>query len=230
MATEITTIGAARAMRRKRQSHIKEYVEAVLIAVVIAVILRMFVVQAYRVSSGSMESTLLEGDFLFVNKFAYRFAEPQINDIIVFEFPMNPTKDYIKRIVAGPGQTVEIKDKVLLVDGQAVPDLAGVFHSDPDTLPELFSSRDQFGPMQVPADHYFVLGDNRDDSQDSRFWGFLDKSRIKGKALFIYFSWAPDHNAPTIESPYVFDLFSSGFYNVIHFGDRLRGDRLFTSL
>lgn len=230
MTTEITTIGAARAMRRKRQSHIKEYVEAVLIAVVIAVILRMFVVQAYRVSSGSMEHTLLEGDFLFVNKFAYRFAEPQINDIIVFEFPMNPTKDFIKRIVAGPGQTVEVKDKALLIDGQAVPIMAGMFHSDPDTLPELFSSRDQFGPMQVPADHYFVMGDNRDDSQDSRFWGFLDKSHIKGKALFIYFSWAPDPKAPKIGPPFVFDLFSSAWYNVGHLGTRLRSERLFTGL
>ncbi len=230
MATEITTIGAARAMRRKRQSHIKEYVEAVLIAIVIAVILRMFVVQAYRVSSGSMETTLREGDFLFVNKFAYRFGEPQVNDVIVFEFPMNPTKDYIKRIVAGPGQMVQVKDKQLLVDGQPVPLMAGMFHGDRDTLPDLYSSRDQFGPMQVPADHYFVLGDNRDDSQDSRFWGFLDKSRIKGKALFIYFSWAPDPNAPKIESPYVFDFFSSAFYNVTHFFDRARFDRMFTSL
>ena len=230
MATEITTIGAARAMRRKRQSHIKEYVEAILIAVVIAVILRMFVVQAYRVSSGSMEYTLLEGDFLFVNKFAYRFAEPQVNDVIVFEFPMNPTKDYIKRIVAGPGQIVEVKDKTLMIDGEVVPMLAGMYHSDPDTLPELFSSRDQFGPMQVPADHYFVMGDNRDDSQDSRFWGFLDKSRIKGKALFIYFSWAPDPKAPTIEPPYVFDLFSSAWYNVANLGTRFRADRIFTPL
>jgi len=230
MATEITTIGAARALRRKRQSHIKEYVEAILIAVVIAVILRMFVVQAYRVSSGSMEYTLLEGDFLFVNKFAYRFAEPQLNDVIVFEFPMNPTKDYIKRIVAGPGQMVEIKDKQLLVDGQPVPLLAGMHHSDPDTLPDLYSSRDQFGPMQVPADHYFVLGDNRDDSQDSRFWGFLDKSHIKGKALFIYFSWAPDPNAPDVEAPYIIDFFSALFYNLGHFFERARFDRMFSML
>ncbi len=230
MATEITTIGAARALRRKRQSHIKEYVEAILIAVVIAVILRMFVVQAYRVSSGSMEYTLLEGDFLFVNKFAYRFAEPQLNDVIVFEFPMNPTKDYIKRIVAGPGQMVEIKDKQLLVDGQPVPLMAGMHHSDPDTLPDLYSSRDQFGPMQVPADHYFVLGDNRDDSQDSRFWGFLDKSHIKGKALFIYFSWAPDPNAPNVEPPYIIDFFSAFFYNLGHFFERARFDRMFSML
>lgn len=229
MATEITTLGAARALRRKKQSHVKEYVEAILIAVVIAVILRMFVVQAYRVSSGSMEHTLQEGDFLFVNKFAYRFSEPQINDIIVFEFPMNPTKDFIKRIVAGPGQTVEIKDKALLVDGQPVPLQAGMFHSDPDTLPELYSSRDQFGPMQVPADHYFVMGDNRDDSQDSRFWGMLDKSHIKGRALFTYFSWEPDPNAPEIEAPYVFDFFSSAFYNITHFGDRIRPERMFNS-
>ncbi|MGB5139052.1 MAG: signal peptidase I, partial [Candidatus Zixiibacteriota bacterium] len=97
-------------------------------------------------------------------------------------------------------------------------------------LPELFSSRDQFGPMQVPADHYFVLGDNRDDSQDSRFWGFLEKSHIKGRALFIYYSWAPDPNSPKIESPYIFDIFTSAFYNIGHVGDRLRADRLFNPL
>jgi len=230
MATEITTIGAARAARRKRQIHIKEYVEAILIAIVIAVILRMFVIQAYRVNSGSMEFTLMEGDFVFVNKFAYKFSEPEINDIIVFEFPMNPTKDYIKRIVAGPGQLVEITEKQLFVDGELIAPIAGTFYGDNEILPELYSSRDFFGPLQVPADHYFVMGDNRDDSQDSRFWGFLDKKHIKGQALFIYYSWAPDPNAPEINPPYIFDLFGSAFYNLTHFFDRCRFSRLFTSL
>lgn len=227
MPTQITTIGAARALRRKRDSHVKEYVEAILIAVVIAVILRMFVIQAYRVSSGSMEDTLVEGDFLFVNKFAYRFADPQINDVIVFEFPMNPSKDYIKRIVALPGQTVEIRDKQLYVDGNRVIDPVGVKHKDKENLPEIYSTRDHFGPLQVPANNYFVLGDNRDDSQDSRFWGFLDRSHVKGKALFIYFSYAPDPQAPKIESPYIFDFFSSFFYNLFHFPGRTCWDRLF---
>lgn len=230
MPTQITTIGAVRALRRKRETHLKEYVEAILVAIVIAVILRMFVVQAYRVSSGSMENTLSEGDFLFVSKFAYRFGEPQINDIIVFEFPMNPSKDYIKRIVALPGQTVEIRDKLLYVNDQLIPDPPGAIHNDPNLLPEIYSSRDHFGPLQVPADQYFVLGDNRDDSQDSRFWGFLEKGHIKGKAVFIYFSWEPDPNAPTISAPYVFDIISSIFYNITHFPSRLRWDRLFTKV
>ncbi len=227
MPTQITTIGAARAARRKREAHLKEYVEAILIAVVIAVILRMFVVQAYRVSSGSMENSLQEGDFVMVNKFCYRFAEPQINDVIVFEFPMNTTKDYIKRIVALPGQTVEIRSKQLYVDNQLVADLGGVFHGDLQTLPEEYSQRDFFGPLTVPPNQYFVMGDNRDDSQDSRFWGCLDRSHIKGKAAFIYFSWTPDPNAPTIGPPYVFDLFASFFYNLTHFPSRIRWDRLF---
>ncbi len=230
MPTEITTIGAARAARRKRQIHIKEYVEAIMIAIVIAVILRMFVIQAYRVNSGSMEHTLMEGDFVFVNKFAYKFSDPQINDIIVFQFPMNPTKDYIKRVVAGPGQLVEINNKQLYVDGELVKPVPGAFYGDPEVLPELYSSRDFFGPLQVPADQYFVMGDNRDDSQDSRFWGFLDKKYIKGKALFIYYSWAPDPDAPKIEAPYIFDLIGSAFYNLVHFFDRCRFERMFTGL
>jgi signal peptidase I len=209
MATDLTHVGAERILRRRRESHVKEYVEAILIAVVIAVILRLFVVQAYRVSSGSMEDTLIEGDFLFVNKMAYVFGEPKVDDVIVFEFPMNPTKDYIKRIVALPGQVVEIREKRLYVDNELVPDEPG---------------------MQVPADNYFVLGDNRDDSQDSRFWGFLDKKHIKGKALFVYFSWAPDPKAPKIESPYVFDFFLSAFYNATHFFTRLRADRMFSGV
>jgi signal peptidase I len=213
--------------RRKRQAHVKEYVEAILIAVVIAVILRMFVVQAYRVSSGSMENSLHEGDFAFVNKFCYRFADPQINDVIVFEFPMNTTKDYIKRIVALPGQKVEIRNKQLYVDSQLVADIGGITHTDPQTLRVEYSQRDFFGPLIVPTNQYFVMGDNRDDSQDSRFWGCLDRSHIKGKAVFIYFSWAPDPNAPTISSPYIFDLFGSFFYNLTHFPSRVRWDRLF---
>jgi signal peptidase I len=230
MPTQITTIGATRALRRKRETHLKEYVEAILIAIVIAVILRVFVIQAYRVSSGSMEDTLVEGDFVFVNKFAYRFAEPQVNDVVVFEFPMNLSKDYIKRIIALPGQTVEVRDKQLYVNNQLVTGPPGVTHNDPNVLPEIYSTRDKFGPLQVPADQYFVLGDNRDDSQDSRFWGFLEKKHIKGRAAFIYFSWQPDPNAPTIESPYVFDFFASFFYNLTHLPSRLRWGRLFTGV
>ncbi|MCK4857291.1 MAG: signal peptidase I [candidate division Zixibacteria bacterium] len=216
---------------RKRQAFVKEYVEAILIAIVIAVILRMFVVQAYRVSSGSMESTLQEGDFLFVNKFTYIFSEPKLGDIIVFEYPLNPAKDFIKRIVALPGQKVEIRDKRFYVDDILVTGTPGVIHTDSGIIPELFSSRDNFGPYQVPAGQYFVMGDNRDDSRDSRFWGSLERKYIKGKVLFIYWSWAPDPNAPTIGPPiYIDGLISSIFYNITHLGSRLRLGRIFKTV
>jgi signal peptidase I len=226
--TPVQTITAARLASRKKQTFVKEYIEAVLIALVIAVILRMFVVQAYRVNSGSMESTLLTGDFIFVNKFSYYFSEPKVGDIIVFEYPLNPSKDFIKRIVALPGQKVEIVDKNLYVDDELVPDAGGVIHRDPEIIPELFSPRDNFGPFEIPAGQYFVLGDNRDDSQDSRFWGFLESKYIKGKGMFIYWSWEPDSNAPTIGPPlYIDGLISSILYNIVHFPGRIRWERLF---
>lgn len=227
MVGEVRTVTAARLASRKRQVFIKEYVEAILVAIVIAVILRMFVVQAYRVSSGSMNPTLLEGDFLFVDKVSYYFSEPQAGDIIVFEYPLNPSKDFIKRVVAVPGQKVEVRDKQLYVDDVPVQNEDYTIYRDPETIPELFSPRDNFGPFQVPAGQYFVLGDNRDDSHDSRFWGFLEREHIKGKAMFIYWSWAPDANAPEIGPPiYIDGLISSIFYNLGHLGHRLRFGRL----
>lgn len=225
--TQFQSLTAARLASRKKQTFVKEYVEAVLIAVVIAVILRMFVIQAYRVNSGSMETTLLTGDFVFVDKFSYYFSEPLTGDVIVFEYPLNPSKDFIKRIVAAPGQKVEIVDKQLYVDDELVPDAVGVIHVDPETIPELFSPRDNFGPFQIPAGQYFVMGDNRDDSQDSRFWGFLERKHVKGKAMFIYWSWEPDPNAPKIGPPvYIDGIISSVLYNITHLPGRVRWDRL----
>ena len=120
---------------------------------------------------------------MFVNKFSYHFSEPQAGDVVVFEYPLNPSKDFIKRIVALPGQTVEIRDKQLFVDGAAVAGPEGIVFRDPEIIPELFSPRDNFGPFQVPLGQYFVLGDNRDDSHDSRFWGFLEKKYLKEKMV-----------------------------------------------
>jgi len=230
MTTDVQTIQTTRLTRQWRGNHIKEYIEAILIAIVIAVILRMFVIQAYYVNSGSMEDTLMEGDFVFVNKFVYHFSEPNVGDIIVFEYPLNPTKDFIKRIAAVPGQMIEIRDKILYIDGVLAKLPYGGKFSDPEVIPDIFSSRDNFGPFQVPAGQYFVLGDNRDDSQDSRFWGFLDRKLVKGKALFIYWSWAPDKNSPAIEPPYIFDAIGWLYYNIVNLPNRLRLGRLFHSV
>ncbi len=200
----------------------REYVETIVIALLAAALLRIFVVSAYRVSSGSMEDTLTTGDYIFVNKLAYNFGEPKTGDIVVFENPFDPGKDYIKRLVAIEGQTVEIVDKILYIDGQVaeIPEFSK--HIDNRILPEVLSSRDNFGPMQVPGGQYFVMGDNRDDSQDSRFWGCVDKSYFKGQAIFIYFSYEPDPQSPEWKAPYVVEFFEIAFYNLTRFPSRLR--------
>jgi len=211
---------------RKEKSLIREYIETIVIALLVAVLLRVFVVSAYRVSSGSMEDSLLEGDYIFVNKLAYEMSPPKIGDVVVFENPFDPTRDYIKRIVAVEGQSVEIIDKVLYVDGLVADVPAGMKYSDPKILPAVLSVRDNFGPMMVPVGQYFVMGDNRDDSQDSRFWGCVDKNYMKGKAIFVYFSYEPDPGAPEWKAPYILEFFEIAFYNLFHFPSRLRLDRI----
>ena len=214
-------------IKRRARARARDYIEAILIALVIAVILRVFVIQAYRVESGSMEEALQEGDFLFVNKFIYHFRDPAPGDIIVFEYPLNPSKDFIKRVIATEGQTVEVINKKLYINGQAVLDPPGAKHTDVKYLPPELSTRDFFGPKQVPPGQLFVLGDNRDDSRDSRFWGFVDKTAVKGKAVMIYFSWSPDPNAPQWSAPYIDKVFSITFYNIAHFPSRVGWSRLF---
>ncbi len=223
----VSTIGKVRTMKRRARSRVKEYIEAILVALVIAVILRVFVVQAYRVESGSMENTLQVGDFLFVNKYIYHFQEPAPGDIIVFEYPLNPTKDFIKRVVATEGQTVEIVAKRLYIDGNLVLEPDEARHIDQRLIPVELSTRDFFGPKQVPPGQLFVLGDNRDDSKDSRFWGFVDKNAVKGRTFFTYFSWAPDPNAPEWTSPYIDKVFAIAFHYVSNFPSRIRWSRLF---
>lgn len=213
-------------MRRKIKGTSREYLEAILVAVVIAVVLRAFVAQAYRIPSDSMTDTLLVGDFILVNKFAYHFREPQPGDILVFKYPLNPSKDFVKRCIAVEGQTVEIRDKTVYVDNQMTPNPPGVRFTDPHVIKADLSNRDNFGPLTVPPGSVFVLGDNRDDSKDSRSWGFLDKSMIRGNAMIVYWSWAPDPNAPRWESPYIWPLLSIPFYNLAHFPSRVRWDRI----
>jgi signal peptidase I len=216
--------------QRKQKPVWREYAEVILISLLAALLLRLFVVSAYRVDSNSMEDTLFEGDYIFVNKLAYDFGDPKIGDIVIFKSPLNPTKDYIKRIMALPGQTVEVIDKIVYVDNQIAMIVPNAKNTDPKILPMQLSSRDNFGPIQVPSDEYFVLGDNRDNSQDSRFWGFVPKENIKGKAVFVYWSWKPDPKSPQWKFPYVFSAFEMTYYFLTNFPSHTRWERLFAAL
>jgi signal peptidase I len=218
--------------RKERKPLWREYLETAVIAIVAAVLLRLFVVSAFRVNSGSMADSLLEGDYIFVNKLAYKYAGkvPQTNDIIVFRYPNNPEKDYIKRVIALPGQTVKIENKMLYVDGQPAKNQDGVKFTDKKIFPADLSFRDNFGPFKVPQGEYFVLGDNRDDSRDSRFWGTVPNGNIEGKAVFIYWSWQPDPDHPGWSFPYVIDLVQWIGYGIWHFPTNTRWDRIGTGL
>jgi len=193
-------------MSRKR-SIFREYLEAVLWALVLTMVLRTFVLQAFRIPSESMKDTLLVGDFLFVNKFEYGpkipfthvrlpgLRMPRRGDVIVFQFPQDPSKDFIKRVVAVGGQTVEVRDKQVLVDGRPLQEPYTI-HTDPDVRPAGFDFRDNFGPLTVPKGQLFMMGDNRDNSNDSRYWGTLDMDLVKGRAMFLYWSWDPERGWP----------------------------------
>jgi signal peptidase I len=180
----------------KKKNAWRENIEAILIAVVIALFIRTFIVQAFKIPSGSMLETLQIGDQILVNKFIYGvkipftdgsvlipFKNPKRGDIVVFKYPEDPSKDFIKRVVAVAGDTVAIIDKQLYVNGKPVADEPYAMYS---TLP---THADNMTPVVVPEDKLFVMGDNRDNSHDSRFWGFVDLSAVKGKAFMIYWSW-----------------------------------------
>ncbi|RJX20014.1 MAG: signal peptidase I [Desulfobulbus sp.] len=182
------------------KSTLREYTEAIIIALVLAFFIRTFIVQAFKIPSGSMLPTLLIGDHLLVNKFTYGVRlpftgtvlvpinTPEHNDVIVFKYPQDPKLDYIKRVVAVGGDTIESRDKVLYLNGKPFDDKYGV-HMDDTVVDRAISPRDNFGPLVVPEGKVFVMGDNRDNSYDSRFWGFVDHRAILGKAFIIYWSW-----------------------------------------
>ncbi|MEW5875019.1 MAG: signal peptidase I [Candidatus Zixiibacteriota bacterium] len=217
-------------MRLRVRGAAREYLEAILVALIMALVLRTFVAQAYRIPSDSMDRTLAVGDFILVNKFTYHFREPQPGDIIVFQYPLNPAKDYVKRCIALEGQMVEIRNKIVYVNNREIVEAEGVYHNDPNIIPADLGNRDNFGPVIVPPGCVFVLGDNRDNSRDSRVWGFLDVTLIRGRAMMVYWSWAPDPNAPEWESPYILPLLTIPFYNMVHFPTRVRWDRIGTML
>ena len=234
--------------RRKEKSVFREYAESIIIAILLALVMRQFVVQAFKIPSGSMEHTLEIGDHILVNKFLYTFTRPQLFDVIVFKFPWDKKRDFIKRVIALPGDRVQIRDQQVYVNGQrlkepyaqynarrgyngnfgpiVVPkkgDTAEIrrdgrlyLNGQPIHIPDgpffpLDSGRSRSktgfevfygwlfadgttlktpsGPLPVKDDYYFALGDNRDNSKDGRYWGFVKRNRIKGKAFFIYWSW-----------------------------------------
>jgi signal peptidase I len=195
----------------EKRSTFREYFEALLIAAIFLGFTNSFVVKTFFIPSASMEETLLIGDHLFVNRFIYgagsTVLERQLfpirdvrrGDIVIFKSPERPAVDMVKRCVGIPGDTIEIVDKDLYINGQWVEDSSYTEHLDPATVPEAFRRRDNFGPYTVPADHYFCLGDNRDHSYDSRFWGPVPAHYVKGRALLVYWSFGgrtPDGSWP----------------------------------
>ncbi len=194
-------------MVKSRSSVVIEYGKAILIAVLIALFIRTFVVQAFKIPSGSMKPTLLVGDWLLVNKFIYGVkipvlrstlipvSDPKRGDTIVFIYPLDRSKDFIKRVIGIPGDTVEVRDKKVYVNDEPFDDPYGVY-TDNLVIPKTIQPRDNFGPVKVPDGTVFVMGDNRDQSYDSRFWGFVDRKDILGKAFIIYWSWDSEDNSP----------------------------------
>jgi signal peptidase I len=184
----------------KKKGAIRENLEAIILAIILALFIRTFIVQAFKIPSGSMKETLKIGDHILVNKFVYGIKlpfvkatvvpvkDPKPGDIVVFEFPEDPKKDFIKRTVAVGGDTVEIRDKVVYVNGVRQEHPFAVV-SDQYIIPGRLQPRDNLGPVTVPEGKLFVMGDNRDHSYDSRFWGFVDLAAVKGKAFIIYWSW-----------------------------------------
>lgn len=182
------------------QGKIAEWVKSIIIALILALFIRAFFVQAYKIPSGSMIPTLLVGDYLLVNKivfgirnpiqddFLYRWKMPERQEIVVFTYPVDKKLDFIKRVIGLPGDTVEIVNKQVFVNGKPLKE-PYVQYTDKEIYPKEISPRDNFGPVKVPEGQIFVLGDNRDQSYDSRFWGFVPLHSLKGKALIIYFSW-----------------------------------------
>ena len=184
----------------KKKHIFREYAESIIVAILLALVIRTFIVQAFKIPSGSMEDTLLIGDHLLVSKFIYgtkipftdtkilKIRDPRRGDVVVFEYPEDPSKDFIKRVVGLPGDVVEGKEKKVFVNGQPYENPHEI-HKEKDLIPKAQNPRDSFGPVTVPADSYFVMGDNRDRSYDSRFWGFVKSSKIKGLAFIKYWSW-----------------------------------------
>ena len=225
-----------------KKSTLREYFESIVIAVILALFIRTFVVQAFKIPTGSMEENLLIGDHLLVNKFVFGPTESGLErgllpigtikrrDVLVFKYPEEPERDFIKRVIGLPGETVELREKKVYVNGTALDEPYVHFLTAPSGPSELhevtsFDVRERYGPVTVPANHYFVMGDNRDNSQDSRYWGFLPRENIKGKSLVIYWSYQAEREDYQDESA---GATVKGLVSVFaHFFTRTRWDRMF---
>lgn len=171
-----------------KKSIVREYFESLVVAVILALFVRTWVFQAFKIPTGSMEPNLLVGDHLIVNKM--RFAPITRGDVVVFKFPKDPERDFVKRVIGLPGDKIELHRKKVFVNGQPIDEPYAHFMEPPssDGSVHMDDVREEYGPVNVPADQYFMMGDNRDNSEDSRYWGFLPKSYVKGNAEFLYFS------------------------------------------
>ena len=222
------------------KSTAREYFESIVVAVILALFVRTFVFQAFKIPTGSMENNLLVGDHLLVNKFIFAPTESRIEqallpiqpirrgDVVVFKYPSEPDRDFIKRVIGLPGETLELKHKKIYINGSPIDEPYVHFLRPPSLENQEISSYDlseNYGPVTVPPDQYFVMGDNRDNSQDSRYWGYLPRDYVKGKALMVYWSYESDRDdyqdaglAATVK----------GLVSVVtHFFTRTRWDRLF---
>jgi signal peptidase I len=199
----------------RSKSVLREYAEALIIAVLLALVIRTFVVQAFKIPSGSMLPTLQIGDHILVNKFLYYFRPIQRGDIIVFKFPQDETRDFIKRVIGLPGETLEIRGKQVLVNGVPLQEPYAVFGDWPANR---LGEREKLGPIVVPQGRLFMMGDNRDHSMDSRVWGLLDIEKVKGKAFVVYFSVRTD------DIPYTSPVMS--IYHVVSHPGLVRWGRI----
>ena len=172
----------------RKKSVLREYTEAILVAVLLALLIRTFVVQAFKIPSGSMIPTLLVGDHILVNKFVYRFVAPKRGDVIVFKYPVDESRDFIKRIIAVGGEDLSIKDQKIYVNCKPVEPTCRPIDDPWGKWEDRFGTTESTS-VKVPPDSYFVMGDNRNNSQDSRYWGFVKRDKIKGRAFLIYWSW-----------------------------------------
>jgi len=224
-----------------KKSTLREYFESIVIAVILALFIRTFVVQAFKIPTGSMEENLLIGDHLLVNKFVYGPSESRLErlllpmgtiargEVIVFKFPEQPDRDFIKRVIGLPGETLEVREKKVYINGSPLDEPYAHYltpAADESQYHEVTSSdvRERYGPVTVPPNQYFMMGDNRDNSQDSRYWGFLPRENIKGRALLIYWSYEAERQDYQDEGA---GATIKGLVSVVtHFFTRTRWDRM----
>jgi len=224
-----------------KKSTVREYFESIVIAVILALFVRTFVLQAFKIPTGSMENNLLIGDHLLVNKFMYAPTASSIErallpigqirrgDVLVFKYPVEPDRDFIKRVIGLPGETLQLKEKKIYINGRPLDEPYVHFLEEPrrnSELSEVTSSdvRENYGPVTVPPNQYIMMGDNRDNSADSRYWGFMPRDYVKGKALLIYWSYESEREDYEDESA---TATVKGLASVfMHFFTKTRWDRL----